>query len=123
MAGNNLRCVAKYMYDKGYLRRETMTVEMNGAVHSLRLFLRDGRVSSVEADMGPPSLRSADVPVKLSAERAVDQAVTIGGEEYRITCVSMGNPHCVVFCENIDALDLERLGPAFEYYPLFPERV
>ena len=123
MAGNNLRCVAKYMYDKGYLRRETMTVEMNGAVHSLRLFLRDGRVSSVEADMGPPSLRSADVPVKLSAPQAVDQAVTIGGEEYRITCVSMGNPHCVVFCENIDALDLERLGPAFEYSPLFPERV
>ena len=100
-----------------------MTVETGSGVKALRLFLRDGQVGSVEVNMGKASFSAAEIPAVWKAEKIVDAPAVIGGEEYRITCVSMGNPHCVVFCENIDALDLERLGPAFEYSPLFPERV
>ena len=123
MAGNNLRCVAKYVYDKGLVRKEAMTVETGSGVRSLRLFLRDGRVSSVEVDMGRASLETAAVPANYPAARMVDCPVTVGGEDYRVTCLSVGNPHCVVFCDAIDGLDLEKVGPQFEYAPLFPERV
>ena len=123
MAGNNVRCVAKYMYDKGYLRSEQMTVETASGVKRLRLYLRDGKVSSVTADMGRAEFAPADVPVAFEGERMVNESVTVGGEEYRVTCLSMGNPHCVVFSPAIDALDLERIGPLFEHDPIFPERV
>ena len=123
MAGNNVRCVAKYMYDKGYLRSEQMTVETASGVKRLRLYLRDGKVSSVTADMGRAEFAPADVPVAFEGERMVNESVTVGGEEYRATCLSMGNPHCVVFSPAIDALDLERIGPLFEHDPIFPERV
>ncbi len=123
MAGNNVRCVAKYMYDKGYLRSEQMTVETASGVKRLRLYLRDGKVSSVTADMGRAEFAPADVPVAFGGERMVNESVTVGGEEYRVTCLSMGNPHCVVFSPAIDALDLERIGPLFEHDPIFPERV
>ena len=123
MAGNNVRCVAKYMYDKGYLRSEQMTVETASGVKRLRLYLRDGKVSSVTADMGRAEFAPADVPVAFEGERMVNESVTVGGEEYRATCLSMGNPHCVVFSPAIDALDLERIGPLFAHDPIFPERV
>ena len=123
MAGNNVRCVAKYMYDKGYLRSEQMTVETASGVKRLRLYLRDGKVSSVTADMGRAEFAPSAVPVRRDGERMVDESVTIGGEEYSVTCLSMGNPHCVVFSPAIDALDLERVGPLFEHDPIFPERV
>nr|AHF26272.1 carbamoyl-phosphate synthase large chain/diaminopimelate epimerase [uncultured bacterium Contig1777_n_1791_cl] len=123
MAGNNVRCVAKYMYDKGYLRSEQMTVETASGVKRLRLYLRDGKVSSVTADMGRAEFAPADVPVAFDGERMVNESVTVGGGEYRVTCLSMGNPHCVVFAPAIDALDLEQVGPLFEHDPIFPERV
>ncbi|MBQ7144945.1 MAG: carbamoyl-phosphate synthase large subunit [Oscillospiraceae bacterium] len=123
MAGNNLRCVAKLLYDKGYLRSEHLSVETAGGVRQLQLYLRDGKVSSVAVDMGKPSLAPAEVPALLEGDRLVDVPLTVDGSEYRVTCVSVGNPHCVVFRESIDELDLERLGPGFEYHPAFPERV
>ena len=123
MAGNNLRCVAKYLYDKGYVRSEFMTVETASGVHRVRVYLRDGKVSSVTADMGRASLRAADVPVISALPAVIDQPVSIGGQEWNITCVSVGNPHCVVFTEGIDGLDVARIGPAFEYAPIFPERI
>ena len=123
MAGNNIRCVAKYVYDRGIVRKEEMTVETGSGVKSLRLFLRDGEVSSVEVDMGKALLRASEIPAVFGGETIVDSPVTIGGQEYRITCVNVGNPHCVVFCDKIDGLDLERIGPQFERAPLFPERV
>ena len=123
MAGNNVRCVAKYMYDKGYVRAEQMSVETASGVCRLRLYLRDGKVSSVTADMGRADFAPAAVPVRWDGERLVDERVTVGGEEYRVTCLSMGNPHCVVFCPAIDGLDLEQVGPRFERDELFPERV
>ena len=123
MAGNNFRCVAKYVYDRGLVRKEQMTVETAGGVRTLRLFLRDGLVSSVEVDMGPASLRAAELPAVWPGERIVNAPVTIGGREYRVTCVNVGNPHCVVFCDAIDGLALAEIGPQFEHAPLFPERV
>ena len=123
MAGNNIRCVAKYVYDRGIVKKEELTVETGSGVKSLRLFLRDGEVSSVEVDMGKALLKASEIPAIFDGETLVDAPVTIGGQEYRVTCVNVGNPHCVVFCDKIDALDLEHIGPQFEHAPLFPERV
>ena len=122
-AGNNLRCIGKYLYDRGYIRSERVRVETGSGVMQLRLFLRDGRVSSVEVGMGRVSLKAADVPVRTDKPRLVNSPVRIGENDYRVTCLSVGNPHCVVFCEAIDEIDLERIGPEFEFSPLFPERV
>ena len=123
MAGNNVRCVAKYMYDKGYIRSEQITVETASGVKQLRLYLRDGKVSSVTADMGRAEFSCSAVPVRWADKQMIDEPITIGGQEYRATCLSMGNPHCVIFCPSIDGLDLEHIGPLFEHSDLFPERV
>ena len=123
MAGNNIRCVAKYMYDKGYVRSDNLSVETGSGVKHLKLFCRDGKVSSVSVDMGKAMLDAAQIPVLTEQPRMIDSPVEIGGKPYRVTCVSVGNPHCVVFCDAIDSLDLERIGPDFEYADLFPERV
>ena len=138
MAGNNLRCVGKYMYDKGYLRTEDLSVETAGGIRRLKLFCRDGQVSSVSVDMGRASLSASSVPVDMeklsehSPESAFsslpsafirDVPVRIADRDWRITCLSVGNPHCVVFCDTVDTLDLETVGPQFEHAELFPERV
>lgn len=123
MAGNNIRCVAKYLYDMGYARSEYISVETAGGVHHLKVFLRDGKVNSVCADMGRAEFAAELVPVKADAPQAVDYPAVIGGRDYRISCVSVGNPHCVVMCDAIDALNIEAVGPEFEYSELFPERV
>ena len=120
MAGNNIRCVGKYLYDKGIVKKETMTVETAGGIHTLRLFLRDGKVGSVAVDMGKAVFDTAAIPVKTEHPVMINVPAVIGGREYRITCVSVGNPHCVVFCDSIDGIDLETVGPAFENDPLFP---
>ena len=123
MAGNNIRCVAKYVYDRGIVPKEEMSVETGSGVKSLRLFLRDGLVSSVEVDMGRASLKPAEIPAVFDGETVVDAPVVIGGRSWRVTCVNVGNPHCVVFCDKIDGLDLESIGPQFEHAAMFPERV
>ncbi len=123
MAGNNIRCVGKYVYDKGLVRREELTVETASGVYRLRLFLRDGKVSTVSVDMGSASLDPKTLPAKTELPRLVSEPVRLAGAEWKITCVSVGNPHCVVFCDALDALDLAAVGPQFEHAPLFPERV
>jgi carbamoyl-phosphate synthase large subunit len=109
------------MYDKGYIRSENVTVESGGTVSHLKLFPRDGRVSSVVADMGKASFEPESVPV-LSDKPVINQSVNIDGTDYNITCLSMGNPHCVVFYDAIDSLNLKDLGPKFENAPMFPDR-
>ncbi len=123
MAGNNLRCIGKYMYDKGYLRRETMTVETAGGIRKLQLFCRDGMVSSVTVDMGRAVFEAAQVPVVSEQEKLIGTPVEVAGGTWEVTCLSVGNPHCVVFCESIDGLPVDTLGPRFEHDPIFPERV
>ena len=123
MAGNNIRCVGKYMYDEGYIRREYISVETCSGIHRLRLFVRDGKVSSVLVDMGSAELRAEKIPAVCSSERMINYPLTVGGKEYLVSCVSVGNPHCVVFCDAIDALELDKIGPMFEFSPAFPERI
>ncbi len=124
MAGNSIRCVAKYLFDKGYVRGEYMTIESASGIHLLRLYLRDGKVSSVEVDMGKASLHPADLPALVANTSSfVDLPIPVNGELWRVTGVAVGNPHAVVFCDALDALDLTEIGPSFEHSPLFPERV
>ena len=123
MAGNNIRCVGKYLYDHGYVRSEILHIETSGGVHELRLFLRDGKVSSVSVSMGVPSLKTAEIPARAETESMIRYPLEIAGEKYEVTCVSVGNPHCVVFHKAIDALDLKAIGPQFENAEIFPERI
>ena len=123
MGGNALRCVGKYLFDRGLVTGRDITVETVSGVKKLHLFTRYGKVSSVSVDMGPASFDPKDVPCTIPGDRIVDVPAQIGEKTWRVTCVSMGNPHCVVFTDRVDALDLNVVGPAFENAPLFPERV
>ncbi len=123
MAGNNIRLVAKYLYDHGLIHSETMTIECLSGVYSVRLYLRDGKVSSASADMGRAVFDTPQIPVHLSLPSVIRYPVTIAGRSWEITCVNVGNPHCVVFLDAIDGLDLEEIGPAFEACGLFPAGV
>ncbi len=123
IGGNAIRCVGKYLYDKGFTRQESFSVETGGGVRHLDLYTVDGKVTSVAVDMGKASLKAADLPTTLPEETLIDYPVEIGGEPYNITCVSVGNPHCVVFCDRVDGVDLTQVGPLFEHSEFFPERI
>lgn len=121
MCGNAIRCVGKYLYDENVCRKEELSVETKSGIKYLRLYTENGKVRRVRVDMGKADFDPKSLPVLLEGE-AVDRPVKIAGGLHRITCVSMGNPHCVLF-EDPDGADLERIGPLFENDPLFPERV
>ncbi len=123
MCGNGVRCVGKYLYDSGRCKRTDLRIETGSGVKSLQLAVAGGAVRGATVGMGPPDLRPAAVPVLLQGERVVNAPVKIGGRHWRITCVSMGNPHCVVFVDRVEELDLKALGPLFEGSGLFPEGV
>ncbi len=125
MCGNAIRCVGKYLYDNGIKRRGTLTVDTLSGIKTLRLNSgADGKVDSVQVDMGKAILKPEEIPVKLDGETIASRPVKIDGKDYQITCVSMGNPHCVVFTDtDVAELPLEKIGPKFEFDPLFPERV
>ena len=122
MCGNAIRCVGKYLYESGAARREALSIETLSGVKKLKLYPENGIVPRVRVDMGAAVFDAEKVPVLLPARQIIDYPVQIAGETHRITCVSMGNPHCVVF-ENPDSLDLSQIGPLFESAPLFPERI
>ncbi len=123
MAGNSIRSVAKYLYDNGYAFTEDMTVETAAGIKAMHLFTRDGRVNYVEVDMGQADLKAASLPTTFEDDIILNKAVMIGGQEYNITCCSIGNPHCVVFCDRVDPIDLSVVGPQFEYAEFFPDRI
>ena len=132
MCGNGIRCVAKYVYDHGLTDKTTITVNTLSGIKTLQLTMEDGKVSKVRVDMGEPELIPAQVPVKASVlgladdrrEAIVAEPLEIKGRSYDITCVSMGNPHCITFIEeDVRDFPLEEVGPVFEKHELFPERV
>ncbi|MCL2563520.1 MAG: diaminopimelate epimerase [Oscillospiraceae bacterium] len=123
MCGNGIRCVGKYVYDKGLTKETVITVESGGEVKTLQLFVEDGRVQSVRVDMGQPILKPELIPVNAEGEVFIDRPVEVLGQRYLVTCVSMGNPHAVTFVEDVDSIDIQTIGPVFESHPLFPERV
>lgn len=123
MCGNGIRCVAKYVYDKGLTDKTTITVESGGEVKTLWLNVENGAVSTVRVCMGKPEFVPAKIPVAAPGESFIQQPVEVLGKTWSVSCVSMGNPHAVVFVDSTKELDLETIGPAFENHPLFPERV
>lgn len=123
MCGNGIRCVAKYVYDKRLTDRIHLLIESMGQVKSLTLVVTDGQVRGVCVDMGAPVLRAADIPVRYDREPVVGMPLTVLGKEYLATCVSMGNPHAVIFVDDVESLDLEKVGPYFENHEAFPNRV
>jgi len=124
MCGNGVRCVAKYVYDHGMAGKTRISVDTLAGIKYLELFLEKGKVSQVKVDMGAPCLNAAEIPVEVDAKQAVNAPIEVEGRVYDMTAVSMGNPHCVVFLEeDVRTLDLEKIGPAFENHPRFPERV
>ena len=123
MAGNALRCMGKYLYDNGIVRKDELTIETGKGVKTVKLYTAGGKVTSACVDMGYATLDTAALKFAIPEQTVVDYPVRIGGRPYNITCVDMGNPHCVVFCPRVDAVDMEFIGPRFEHAPYFPERV
>lgn len=126
MCGNGIRCVAKFMRDNGLVDRDEMTIETLSGLIRVSLRRHYGEVNGATVNMGKAILEPRLIPVDLDADengRVVDREVSIDGENYSITCVSMGNPHAVVFMNNVDNLDIDSIGPKFEHSPIFPERV
>lgn len=123
MCGNGIRCVAKYVYDKGLTDRTHISIVSCGKVKYLDLNVEDGQVTSVRVNMGAPILTAKEVPVISRMEQSVDEPIIVGGKEYRMTCVSMGNPHAVVFMDDVANLDIAAVGPLFENHTAFPNRV
>ena len=123
MCGNAIRCVGKYMYDVAGHKRKHMTVETKSGIKKLELMTLGDEVVRVKVDMGKAVLDPTQIPVALDGDMIVDRPVTMGGNQYNITCVSMGNPHAVVFTDLVDALELEKIGPSCETDRIFPERV
>ena len=123
MCGNGIRCVAKYAYEHGIVHSDKITVETKSGIKSLNLTIENDKVTYVEVNMGQAILKPADIPVAAEGECFVGQPLVVDGTEYKVTCVSMGNPHCVVFTTGIDELDLEKIGSGFENHVSFPDRI
>ena len=123
MCGNGIRCVAKYVYDHKMTDKKEITIETGAGVKTLQLTVADGKVSLVRVDMGEPILKPDLIPVDASGEQVVDEPIEVEGREWKMTCVSMGNPHAVIFVEDTDNFPLEEVGPLFENNPIFPRRV
>lgn len=123
MCGNASRCIGKYVYDKGLTDKTDITLETKSGIKKLHLNPENGKVKTVEVDMGEAILRPRDIPMNADGDSFVNKPVAVDGKEQNITAVSMGNPHAVIFTVSIDKLDLEKIGPSYENHPLFPERV
>lgn len=133
MCGNGIRCVAKYVYDYGITDKTQISVATGSGIKYLDLTVEDGKVALVKVDMGAPILKAAQIPVAVAAlepeeglsdeAEVVSAAISVKGEDYKITCVSMGNPHGIVCVEDVDGLEIEKIGPHFENHPAFPDRV
>ncbi|MBQ9414520.1 MAG: carbamoyl-phosphate synthase large subunit, partial [Clostridia bacterium] len=123
MCGNAIRCVGKYLYDHGIVKKETLRIDTLSGIKTVTLHKFDGKVKEATVDRGKAELDPKKIPALFDGVRVIDQPITVGDTEYRVTCVSMGNPHAIVFCDNPDALDLQTIGPLFEHHEKFPERV
>lgn len=123
MCGNGIRCVAKYVYDYGLTDQTDISIETKSGIKYLHLTIEQGKVAFVKVDMGAPILEPAEIPVISQKDRVVDEPVTVDGKTYYMTAVSMGNPHTVVYMEDVQGMKIEEIGPGFENHPCFPDRV
>ena len=122
MCGNGIRCVGKYVYDHGMTDKTSITVESFGKVKYLDLTVENGKVVKVKVNTGKPELTAKEVPVVSENEQVIDEEIIVKGKSYRMTCVSMGNPHAVVFMDDVEHLAIEEIGPYFENHERFPNR-
>lgn len=122
MCGNAIRCVGKYVYDNGLTDKDTISVETLAGTKILKMQIEEGKVKTVRVDMGEPILDSEKIPVTSNKEKFIDEDVEVDGENYKVTCVSMGNPHAVTYMNDIDHLKIEEIGPKFEHHEIFPKR-
>lgn len=122
-AANGVHGLAKYLYDKGIVKKEMMTVETGSGVKTIWLHSFNGQVTSCTIDIGGVTFDPKKIPVLLEGESAINRAVTLAGDTYHITCMSLGNPHCVIFADKLEEIDVRRIGSAIEYDAMFPERV
>ncbi|MCH5255976.1 MAG: diaminopimelate epimerase [Lachnospiraceae bacterium] len=124
MCGNGIRCVAKYVYDKGLTDKTDISVISCEKVKYLKLFIKDGKVDTVKVNMGAPELVPENIPVVADAgkDSVISEPITVRGKEYKMTCVSMGNPHAVVFIDDVDNLEIEQIGPYIEKHERFPNK-
>ena len=123
MCGNGIRCVAKYVYDYGLTDKTSISVETLGGIKHLDLTVEHGKVTLVKVDMGTPILKPELIPIIAKGETVIDEPIMVGGKEYHVTGVSMGNPHDVVFMDDIKNLEIEKIGPLFENHERFPNRI
>ncbi|MCI5727526.1 MAG: diaminopimelate epimerase [Clostridium sp.] len=123
MCGNASRCIGKFVFDKGLTDKHEITLETLSGIKTLKLNVVDNKVKEVTVNMGEPIINSKDVPVNFEKETVINEPVNIADGKYNITCVSMGNPHCIVYMKDIDNLNLTEIGPKFENDSLFPERI
>ena len=123
MCGNGIRCVAKYVYDYGLTDKTQISVETLGGIKYLDLTVEDGKVSLVKVDMGKPELEADLIPIISEWEQVIDEPIEVDGKEYHMTGVSMGNPHAVIYVDDVKGLDLEKIGPKFENHERFPKRI
>ena len=123
MCGNGIRCVGKYVYDYGLTDKTSLSVETLGGIKHLFLEVEDGKVSLVKVDMGPAILEPEKIPVTAEGSRVVAEPLQVDGKTFRMTCVSMGNPHAVIYVDDVQGMDLEKTGPSFENHERFPNRI
>ena len=123
MCGNGIRCVAKYVYDYGLTDKTQISVETLGGIKYLDLTVEDGKVSQVKVDMGKPELEADLIPIISEREQVIDEPIEVDGKEYHMTGVSMGNPHAVIYVDDVKGLDLEKIGSKFENHERFPKRI
>ena len=123
MCGNGIRCVAKYVYDYGLTDKTSITVNTASGIKYLDLTIEDGKAVQIRVNMGAPILEPFKIPVISEKEIVLDEPILADGKEYRITAVSMGNPHAVTYIDDVKGLDIEKNGPQFEHHPIFPDRV
>lgn len=123
MCGNGVRCIAKYVYDYGLTDKTYISLETKAGIKYLDLTVENGKVAMVKVDMGAPITKPEDIPAVSDKNIIIDEPIVVDGDQYRITCVSMGNPHGVVFVDDTDSIEIEKLGPKFEHHEMFPDRV
>ena len=123
MCGNAIRCIGKYVYDNGLTRKEEVSVETLGGIKVIALNIKNGSVETARVDMGEPILEPGKIPVDFKSNPVVNEPIEVEGQTYTITCVSMGNPHAITYMDQIDNLELDKIGPSFEFHEKFPNRI
>ena len=123
MCGNGIRCFSKFVYDKGILKKEKLNVETFGGTKIVNMTIKDGEVASSKVDMGKSTFKTSEIPMISENEEFLDLELMVNGTPYRMTTVSVGNPHAVIFTDNIDEVPLNEVGPAIENHEAFPERI